>query len=499
MKCPNCSFMNTDEIKTCRVCGFDLTPIETPTSEEINGTLKSVDSIVTVETPSMTDTKISKRRMIDDSEDEALDSAFKSIFGIKGDNEDDPLDVATVERLLQKKRHVQSLASEELKEVLDEEDFDEEMPFKENEETIVPISRKKIVFMMVLSGLLLLLLALKVFIPELPWKYESTIVITETTEVESTEIESTTETALNLGDDLSLVPVNAFFNMLPDFINRGNLTILGLFENSQEALEVLTSFAVIGNLEKITEATLTESDITEDSAMFTVTTLTNRLIDGQQTQTDSVWDFRSILKNDIWVLESLAFETGETVTQNTTEKTTETTTEKVTETSTAETTEATTKETTTEEITTAETTTEAPLLSGFSSSGNFSGGKFESGQDIAFARYGYHDTYERLAFDLYAWIGGKPDQPADSVTSYTANLSDDGRTISIILTGAIEAYASQSTLNLTNSANIDSVSYNYFGNGDAVAITISLKQRSQFKVFNLESPAKLVVDIATFE
>ncbi len=495
MKCPNCSFVNTDDIKTCRVCGFDLTPKIVPTSEETNGSSKSIDSIVTVETPSTNDIKISKRRMIDDSEDEALDSAFKSIFGINGDIEEDPLDVATVERLLQKKRNVQSLASEDFEESLDDDGFDALDPITDDEAIVLPISRKKVIFMMVLSSLFLLLLALKVFLPDLPWKYESTIETTETTEADYTETESTTETALNLGDDLSLVPVNEFFNLLPEFINRGNLTILGLFENSQEALEVLTSFAVIGNLEKIADVTLTESEFTEDSAMFTVTTLTNRLIDGQQTQTDSIWDFRSVLKNDIWVLESVAIETGENVTQDTTEKATETTTEKATETSTAET----TKETTTEEKTTAETTTEASLLNGFSSSGDFSGGKFASGQDIAFARYGYHDTYERLAFDLYLWIGGKPDQPSDSVTSYTANLSDDGRTISIIVTGAIEAYASQSTLNLTNSVNIDSISYNYFGNGDAVAITISLRQRSQFKVFSLESPAKLVVDIATYE
>jgi len=161
-----------------------------------------------------------------------------------------------------------------------------------------------------------------------------------------------------------------------------------------------------------------------------------------------------------------------------------------------------TKESTTEEKTTAEVTTEAvspTLLTGFKSSGSFSGGEKSSGQDIAFARYGRHDTYERLAFDLYEWVGGKPVQPAGVICDYTAGISDDGRTISIIINGAVEAYASQSSLSLLNSANIEAVSYNYFGNGDAVAITISLKRPCQFKVFNLESPAKLVIDIAALE
>jgi hypothetical protein len=294
--------------------------------------------------------------------------------------------------------------------------------------------------------------------------------------------------------------------LLPEFINRGNLGILSLFENSQEALEVLTSFAVIGNLEKIADATLIESEATTDSAVYKVSTVTNRLINGQQTQTASVWDFRAIYKNDIWVLESMAVETGEYVAGDTTEsitqETTETSTEVTTEKQTTETTAESTTESKTESTQTTEATTEAnssTLLKGFKSSGSFSGGEKDSGQDVAFVRHGSHETFERLAFDLYEWIGGRPSQPEDVVTNYSAGISDDGRTISIIVTGAIEAYASQSTLNLSNSANIESVSYNYFGNGEAVAITISLKQPSQYKVFNLVSPAKLVVDIAPFE
>ena len=35
MKCPNCSFVNTDDLKACKVCGFDLTSIEAQPSEDI--------------------------------------------------------------------------------------------------------------------------------------------------------------------------------------------------------------------------------------------------------------------------------------------------------------------------------------------------------------------------------------------------------------------------------------------------------------------------------
>ncbi|HSN66516.1 MAG TPA: hypothetical protein VLS94_07740, partial [Fusibacter sp.] len=168
MKCPNCSFFNTDDIKTCRVCGFDLTPAPA-TSEETSNTVgpsKSSESNAANKTPVVSEPKLSKRRMIDDSEDEALDSAFKSIFGADGNPEDDPLDVATVERFLQKKRHIETIEVED--------DFsdtvDEPIDTLVEEEEEPSLSKKKVVFMVILSAMLLILLALKIFWPGLPWK-----------------------------------------------------------------------------------------------------------------------------------------------------------------------------------------------------------------------------------------------------------------------------------------------------------------------------------------
>lgn len=503
MKCPNCSFVNTDNIKTCRVCGFDLTPIDAPEPEKMANNTRTQNHVES-------HPESSKRRIIDDSEDKALDSAFKSIFGLDDDEEEDPLDVATIERFLQKKKPLESekVTSETLiagtdrdEEEEDDEEgkhyVDKDVDEDDNENiNAQPFSKNKILMLFLLCAILVVLLGLKQLWPDKPWKYtsiEETTETTETTVAESTEIESTTETAFTLGDDASLKPINDFFNLLPDFINRGNLNILGLFDNSQQALDVLTSFAIIGNLEKIADATLIESEVTPDSAVYKVKTLTNRLIDGQQTQTESVWDFRVVLKNDVWVLESMAVETDGTVTEmtaETTEKSTEATTEK------------TTNEPPTEEKTTAEATTETvsePLINGFKSSGSFSGGKMSSGQDVAFARYGYHDTFERLAFDLYEVNGSKPDQPVSVITEYSTNLSEDGRTIDVMINGANEAYASQMSLDLKNSPNIEEVFYRYLGNREAIEITIVLKQPSQYKVFSLESPAKLVVDIAPIE
>jgi len=458
MKCPNCSFVNTDDLKVCKVCGFDLTSIEAQPSEDIPNK---------IEMPIISEPKPSKRRILDDSEDMALDSAFRSIFGLDNDIEDPPLEVTPVENIIIPEAIIDEGGSGPI------------------------LSKKRVILLGVLIGLALLLLALTFFWSGLPWKYAPHTETTEATEATMTEVIKPTEAIFTLGDDAALTPVNDFFILLPEFINRGNLSILTHFENSQDALEVLTNFASIGNLEKITDANIDASEVTANNASYTVKTHTNRLINGQQTQTVSIWDFRTVLKDDFWVIESLAVDTGNSIAMDTTEVTTEKATESTTEKTTEKQTEP-----------TKEPVTESPpgaLIKGFKSSGSFSGGVNAPGQDVAFVRFGNHDTYERIAFDFYEWVGGRPTQTVDAITNYTASLTDGGRTINLIFNGAVEAYASQSNLDLSNSALIESVSYIYLGNKEAVGITIQLKQSVQFKIFNLISPAKLVVDIAPFK
>jgi len=482
MKCPNCSFMNSEDSKTCKVCGFEL----------------NVRPYVT------------KKRTIDAEEEAELDSVLKSLFG---KDEDDPLDVATTYRLLKNKRDIKQEA-EETTPVASTPKNDISPPLVpdtttppdtsvgNDEETDSDSNDRPAYSLRIIIatfGVLIILIALfKVGLLDAPWRYEKDDAEkTEATEAltEPTTVSSTIE-AITIGDMPAMVPINNFLNELSGFINKGNLVILADFKRSQDALEVLTPFANIGNLEKIASYEVVSSDVMDQNGIFTVSTQLNRLINGQQTVVNAIWDFTVINQSGTWKIDAIGVQTDGLMiaskpmetTENlsaTQPPSTEAPTEKPTQPTTPSTTEAVTQ-----------TTTEAAALSGFISSGGFSGGLGSFGQDVAFARYGYHQSYERIVFDIYEWIGGEPSTRAEKITLYATNISADGKTISITLNGAIDAYARSSGIDLKGSSVIKSVDYMDPGNGDAVAIIISLSQKSQYKVFELKSPAKLVVDIA---
>lgn len=480
MKCPNCSFVNSDDIKNCKVCGFEL------------------DVVPKANVP--------KKRVIDASEEEALDSALKSLFGLdaKKTTEEDPLDVAAVERMLKKKRPVQSSVIAEITSSTDsiaDEAFDDEdvaAPQFESDEPEDTQNRKLPIIIIASALVVLLLIFFNSNLSHKLWKYNSDDSTKETNPVESSEAittEVTTEATFSLGDAEALEPVNAFFNTLPAFVNQGNLKILSLFSNSQDALDVLTSFAIIGNVEKIASESIEASEVTEENATYTVNTTIDRLIEGQQKKVPILWDFRLVKVDNIWQIQSFSID-SETLSVATsiienTPATTETKPEPTTATSTESTTEATTE-------TTTEATTEAKL-EGFTTSGSFSGGTSATGQDIASARYGNHQSFERIVFDIYEWIGGQPTTPVDNIGAYAAIISEDGKTIRININGALDAYADNLTLDLKGSANIQSVQYANSGNGEMVSIVIHLAKPSQYKVFSLKLPAKLVVDVAVSE
>lgn len=456
MKCPNCSFANSDDAISCRVCGYDL--------------------------PSKPQTP--KKRAVDDAEDEALDTALKSLFGsdekLAELDEEDALDAAMMERLLKKKRQ-KSL--ENAAPVIDE---------KEEKNLQVAISKKTRsvgLFALILIILIVVTFLLKNSLSSAPWKYNRD---TETTETPTTITTSeTTEeeppVPLSLGEEPSIQPINAFFNQIPDFVNKGNLNILALFSSSQDALVVLTDFASIGNLEKVAEAAIDVSEVDASGASYTVSTLLNRLIQGEQTQTPVVFDFRMIEGTSGWLIESFSIDTGDETLAPTTAPTTAATTA-------PKTTSSTTKETapSTEESTKAE-------LTGFVESGAFSGGLKSTGQDIAFARYGHHIDFDRIVFDIYEWQGGQPQNTVDIITEYTANISSDGKTITIVLYGAIDAYARNMPIDLKGRDHIKSVTYNSAGSTETVTISIALENKSIYKVFDIKSPARLIVDFAIAE
>ena len=170
-----------------------------------------------------------------------------------------------------------------------------------------------------------------------------------------------------------------------------------------------------------------------------------------------------------------------------------------------ESTEASSVETTaeTQPQTTTQASTQSPteptsevLLEGFIATGGFKGGTQTNGQDVAFARYGLHVGYERVVFDIYEWIGGKPTETVEEIGPYETSISTDGKTIIIKLDGAINAYAKQEALDLKGSKTLQSITYETPSTGEEVIITLKFTEPVKYKVFSLKSAARLIIDFA---
>lgn len=140
--------------------------------------------------------------------------------------------------------------------------------------------------------------------------------------------------------------------------------------------------------------------------------------------------------------------------------------------------------------------TTGPKLEGFISAGGFKGGTQTSGQDIAYARFGLHDGFERVVFDIYEWIGGKPTDTVPEIGPYETSLSQDGKTLTITLEGAINAYAKQEVIDLKGSKTLVSIAYDTPSTGESVQIKMNFSEPIIYKVFNLKGPARLVVDFS---
>lgn len=501
MKCPNCSFMNPNELTKCKVCGFDLTADVKAAAPEAK--------VASSTTPK-------KSRVIDKDEEKALDTVLKTLFGLEDleenpievqkDVPEDEFDVDAVKRMLNKNgssirmnkpisdTEGMDLAAPKLKEERDDQDedeSDEDLLAEEIESTDEKETHLKVFFIILAIAVLVFILT-KSGLFDFKWKYQSDklpehVITTESTT--SSEVDNETVEVI-LGDEESLVPIHTFFKSLPDFVNKGNLSALNVFTSTQEALETLTEFAHIGNLERYLSAEVISFEEEPDRAAYQIKTQLSRLIDGQQTNVDVLWDFSVILNQNGWSIESIGIDSsvsGESVSGEEKPETTEAEIAETTEKVTQATTESTTEPTTERQV----------QLDGFKLSGQFSGGEVTIDQDIAVARFGVHESYDRLVFEMYAYAGlVKPTQTTDAVTAYTATLSEDGTVIKVHMKGALEAYASQMAIDFKGKDTVKSISYSNASEGDAIDITIVLSQPSQFKVFSLKSPGKLVIDIA---
>lgn len=430
MKCPNCSFNNPDSAEICKVCGFEL---QSKTSSEPTD-FEAHDS----HPP-----KRERKPHFKETDDTELDSALKTLFG----------------------------SDESLDEVHEDDEFDihiEEVP---DEDDYLP---KKPPFW-IIGALAAALIIVFILIKLLGGNDSSSGDLTPTNITETPIIVPKDKTAED--------QVNQFFTLLPTFVNQGNIAILNLFDDTESNLESLMAYAELGSIESIDGFELTPIDESTQKAQFNVVTQIERISEESSFNEAFRWEFELNQVEGQWLI---------TYFSGLVQPDVPTTTEPTEETAEPET----TAPPTTAPKTTA--STEAPVTEtpqarpdGFTDSGTFSGGAITDGQDIYSVRYGLHETFERLVFDIYGWTGSEPTETVDQIGVYEATVSSDGKVLTIMIEGARGAFASRNPVEFPN---IDSIEYFYPGSDSAVGIRITLANTGAFKVFELKEPARLIVD-----
>lgn len=258
--------------------------------------------------------------------------------------------------------------------------------------------------------------------------------------------------------------LNEFFSQFPSFINSGSLGVMQTFEKPTEGLE---SLAILNHFDEIKSVThLSPKLIFSDNGNRTYEVFSTLYydVDDVTQSTDVIWQFDLVMLNEQWLIGSFITDLTEVADTVAPPQTPET--PRPVE------------------------TTPLVIPSDFLTTGGFSGGAPASSLDIYSSRYGNNLDFERLVFDIYTTSG----TPAEHVGHFSSKISDDGKSITLVITGVDQISAKEKTLELQGAQSVTSVNYSYLENDATATITIHLSRSAAFKVFELKSPSRLIVD-----
>jgi len=570
MKCPNCSFLNTDDAEECKICGYALNP--TPPSKsryalDDADLDKSVDAIFGTSNKSMPK-NLDKRfeeyaNMPDDDEEPTItDKELHWLETLKRD-------MATVDEEfdhLKKESnvpltHPENLAQETAENVLEDnhakkqepepeaeaetetehapepEDAPDENVAKQNDEPIYtssqaaetepttdtseaenPLDEDEAYDVINLNLLakdpkkyekdieafhsgsvddqestleeeyyqnatrrnrLLILLVLAVIVILVLFKLLSGSDKTETPAAED-PIDNQVEEPITQNDDMTsevlAEQTGIFFGQLKAYVNDDNIAVLSRFENSQNALEQLNRFKNEGSLDDF-RLTMPAIDVIDPMGTpITIDVAIDRTVNDKSVTSEDTWHFNWIYIDTQWLIQSLEIQSkdGTTTVDDTPSSNNPPSTS----------------------TPSPETSSPANTIKpeGFSTTLSFTGGIITDGQDVSNIRFGRHDAFDRLVFDLATWTGNTgPGENVEESCHYEATISDDGKTITLLLSGA--RGASATLPDLAGSDYFSAISVFYPKDDSAVGFNITLKQASAYKVFNLKTPGRIVVDV----
>lgn len=127
------------------------------------------------------------------------------------------------------------------------------------------------------------------------------------------------------------------------------------------------------------------------------------------------------------------------------------------------------------------------------------GGSIADGLDVASIRYGAHDGYERLVFDITQWEGAGPGaagKPAAS-SGYFHIMPGPSRRQMIIELGGFRAFsAAMPSFGLSWRINsLQRLRGEAYEDDSTVALALSVSSGSCYRAFALQNPARIVIDI----
>ena len=131
---------------------------------------------------------------------------------------------------------------------------------------------------------------------------------------------------------------------------------------------------------------------------------------------------------------------------------------------------------------------EEPVESPKLSSQHFEGGTVSDGLNIKTVRKAEHDSYIRLVFDSDG-VNSK----VAKVGSYKVDYEPSKKRVSIVLSGYRAFSAKFPTF--SNSSIVEKIDFAKYLDDSGYKLYINLRETTKIKVFALESPARLVIDV----
>lgn len=269
---------------------------------------------------------------------------------------------------------------------------------------------------------------------------------------------------------IAIDTIKRFFIEFPNLLNDNSIAVLSLFERPDLALETLTQMSGLGSIQSVTHLIPVEQPASEEGLQaFEVFATFYHESDGESKTTEILWTFELVEIDGTTYIRG--FETDQDFALLTPPAPTPAPSPAPTPTPTPE------------------PPVQAPKIPvGFLITGGFSGGQGTERYDLSSARYGNNVDFERLVFDFNL---SNTATASEAIGTYSARISDDGKSITLVLEGVDVISADGKAIDFKGAKTVKSVSY---GNVPAASITITLTGPGAYRVFELKSPGRLVVD-----